>query len=233
MPVAGGELRRDEALACVRDQGFEKDGLRRDQGHRVAAAASLKAPGGTSGDPVRGAVDGAVETGRIDKGLQQQQRMAEALRPVLNQTTRAKGEHPRAEILPVPSRKDQIAGVRADQVQAVVLDSEIPTDPAVTRGTFQGRRREAQQRDAVAPPPRRVSVHRLTDLRQRAEVVMRLHQALECRFLVRRHGRDDHFHDVHRRSPARLSPEVVLAQSPHCVQIPAHPYENRGLLPYL
>ena len=44
--------------------------------------------------PVRGTVDRALEPGWVDKGLQQQQRMAETGRPVTHDPTRAQTEKP-------------------------------------------------------------------------------------------------------------------------------------------
>ena len=54
-----------------------------------ALPVAAEASGAPDLDPVGSAVDGAPETGRIDEGLRQQQRMAEAGRPVAHQSARA------------------------------------------------------------------------------------------------------------------------------------------------
>lgn len=63
-------------------------------GERVSAAAVVGAPvaeaaGAPDFDPVRGEVDGAVEAGRVNERLDQQQRISETRRPATRQAARA------------------------------------------------------------------------------------------------------------------------------------------------
>ena len=55
----------------------------------VAAALAAEAAGAPDLDPVRGAVDGAVEAGWVDECFDEQQRVGEARRPVADQAARA------------------------------------------------------------------------------------------------------------------------------------------------
>ena len=48
--------------------------------------------------------------------------------------------------------QDQKAGIVGDQVQAVVLEAKVPTDPVVTGRTLPGRGAKAQQRKPLAAP---------------------------------------------------------------------------------
>ena len=56
----------------------------------------------------------------------------------------------------VMSGQDQEATVIGDQVQAIVLMTEIPTDPAVTSRTFPGRGGKAQQGQPLVAPSGRI-----------------------------------------------------------------------------
>ncbi|WP_020503254.1 HsdM family class I SAM-dependent methyltransferase [Lamprocystis purpurea] len=59
-----------------------------------------------------------------------------------------------------------------------------------------GTRREAQQRQPLALPGDDIP-QRVPDLRQRAQVVMGIHQGLEARLLGRGDGFDDDFAEIH------------------------------------
>lgn len=64
-------------------QRTDKDHLGRLRKRAITPATSAKALGGTQAQPVGRFVDGAWVTPRVDKGFQQQQRMTEALQPIL------------------------------------------------------------------------------------------------------------------------------------------------------
>ena len=75
------ERRAGQLLAHVPGKGIEKHAL---GGRQLAiSGAATPEPAAVSNRlPVRGTVDRALEPGWVDKGLQQQQRMAETGRPV-------------------------------------------------------------------------------------------------------------------------------------------------------
>ena len=87
------ERRAGQLLAHVPGKGIEKHAL---GGRQLAiSGAATPEPAAVSNRlPVRGTVDRALEPGWVDKGLQQQQRMAETGRPVTHDPTRAQTEKP-------------------------------------------------------------------------------------------------------------------------------------------
>ena len=174
--VGGVERGAGQARPRVGNEGSDEDQLGRGRDGAVAAAHAAEAARAPDAGPVRGAVHRAAEARRVDEGLQQQQRMAEARRPVRRQAAPAQRQHPRAQVRHAPARQDQEAAVVGEQVLAVVLGAEVPADPAVAGAALQRRRREAGQRHPLAAPTRAVP-QRLADLRQRAQVVVRPHQA--------------------------------------------------------
>ena len=90
----------------------------------------------------------------------------------------------------MPARKNQETRVGRDQMKPVVLDAEIPADPAIPCATFERRRGKAQQRHGLRTPPCPIP-DRLTDLWQSPKIMMSLHQAPERRFVVRRNRLHD------------------------------------------
>ena len=140
----------------------------------VAVARAPIALGQPQLDPIGRAIHGARETPRVDKGLEQKERVAEALLPVAHHPAFGEREHPRADIGPVPVRQDQETTIVGNQLQAVILGAKVPTDPAVTHPTFKGRRRETQLGYPLIPPGRDIP-DRLADLREIPEIVMRRH----------------------------------------------------------
>ena len=119
--------------------------------------------------------------------------MTETHRPVPDHPARAQRQHPRAEVARGAGQEEE-ARVVGDQMQAGELHPIVPANPAVTRTALQRRRREHHQRQ---PPPSMVRdiAHRLAHPRHRAEVVVRLHQVAETRFVVRRHDVDGHLRE--------------------------------------
>ena len=83
--VDGVEYGLRQPRSGVRTQGTREDELRGCGGGAVAAVDAAVTARVPEAQPVRCAVDGAAEAGRVDEGLQQQQRMAEAYRPVRDQ----------------------------------------------------------------------------------------------------------------------------------------------------
>lgn len=94
--------------------------------------------------------------------------------------------------------QDQKATIVGDQVRPIVWMAKIPTDPGVARGTLPGRGREAQQRQPLAVPGGDIP-QSVPDLRQRAQVVMGLHQRLEALLLGRGDGLEDDLAKVNAR----------------------------------
>ena len=190
MSVGGQQRRAPQTRPRVGNQGTDKDQLRCVRRLAVTAAHAPVAAGAPEAPPVRGAVDRAGEARRIDERLQQHQRMAEARRPVRGQAPLAQPQQPRGQVGPMPPRQDEKTGVVRHQVQPVVLRAKIPTDPAVAHAALQRRRRKNHQPHPLAPPAPHVPL-RLADLRQRPQVVVRLHQAPETPFLRALHRLDN------------------------------------------
>ena len=173
--VDGVERGPGQARPRVGDQGADENQLRRGRGGAVAAAHAAEAARAPDAGPVRRAVH----------------RAAEARRPVRRQPPFAQRQHPRAQVRRAPARQDQEAAVVGEQVLAVVLRAEVPADPAVARAALQRRRREADQRHPRAAPARGVP-QRLADLRQRPQIVVRLHQLPVAPFVPGRHRLHGH-----------------------------------------
>ena len=190
---SAGRVSRARASAA---RGRTKTSLGSAVRRAVAAADAAEAARAADAGPVRGAVGGAAEARRIDEGLQQQQRMAEARRPVGGRAPRAQRQHARRQVRRARPRQHQEAAVVGEQVLAVVLDAEVPADPAVAGGALQRRRREAGQRQPLAAQVRRVP-HRLADLRQRPEVVVRRHQPLVAALVAGFHRLHGHLAQLH------------------------------------
>ena len=207
--VDGMQRGARQALTRVGKQGPDEDQLRRGRGGAVAAAHAPEAARAPDAGPVRGAVHRAAEACRIDEGLQQHKRVAEARRPVRRQPPFAQRQHPRAQVRQAPAGQDQEAAVVGEQVLAVVLRAEVPADPAVAGAALQRRRREADQRHPVAAPARGIP-QRLADLRQRAQVVVRRHQALVAPFVLGRHRLDDHLAQRHAAPRLRVNLAAFL-----------------------
>ena len=171
----------------------------------VAPALAAKAAGPSDLDPVRGSVDGAVETRRVDEGLDEQQRMAEAHRPITHETARAQRQHSRAEVAR-SAGQEQEPGVVGEQMQPVKLHTVVPANPAVARRALQRRCREHHQRQPLAAMMSDIA-HRLAHPRQRTEVVVRVHQLPKPSLLVRRDNVDPNFRENHHHvhAPTRAS----------------------------
>jgi hypothetical protein len=76
--ILGVEDGRRQACLGLGVQGADEDALGRTGRHAVARARTAKTAGVSHVVPIGGAVDRAVEVSRIDEGLQQQRRVAEA-----------------------------------------------------------------------------------------------------------------------------------------------------------
>jgi len=206
----------------LRVQGAEKDAL---GGGRLGAVAGAGAPiaaGLAHITPVGGVVDRAVKTPRIDEGLQQQQRVTEMRLPVAHQAALAQGQHPGGEVRDVVLGQDQKSAVVGDQVQAVVLVAEIPSDPGVTRRALPGRRGEARQGQPL-PVPGGDIPQGVADLRQRPEVVTGCHQGLEAVLLIRSNGLKDDLSEVQAPGLGQGMLSAVIPSLPGVVR-------NRGQL---
>jgi len=172
--ILGFEYRTRQAGLGMGVQGADKDALGRARRNAVAASGAPIAAGVAHIAPVGGAVEGAVKALRIDEGLQQQQRVTEALRPIPHQAPFAQGQHPRGEVRDVVLGQDQKPTVVGDQVQAVVLVAEIPADPGVARRALPGSGGKTHQGQPLTVPGGDIP-QGVADLRQRPEVVMGRH----------------------------------------------------------
>lgn len=212
--VAVDEIERGprQARPGARVQGAREDELRDRGGDAVAAAHTPEAARSPQAQPIRGALDRATEAGRIDKGLHQQHRMAEALRPVPDQAPPAPRQHPRGQVGTMPAGQDQKAAVVGRQLQPAGAQPQVPADPDVARPALQRRRGKTDRRHPNAPPARRVSQH-LADLRQRAQIMMRPHQAPVSALLGRRNRLDEHLAQVH-PAPRRRVKSAPFAPHP-------------------
>jgi hypothetical protein len=75
--------------------------------------------------------------------------------------------------------KDEEAAVVGDQVEAIILVTEIPADPGIPRGARPCGGGEAQLGHPLAMPGGDIP-QGMANLWQRPQVVMRLHQRLEA-----------------------------------------------------
>ena len=142
---------------------------------RVARARATKALGQPQARPVRGTVDGSLKTRRVDKGLQQEQPLAETIRPIRDDALLAQRKHLRTQIGAVPVGQNQKSAVVGDQPQTIILMPEIPANPAVTNPTFPRRSRKTEQRGPIFAAGRDVP-ERVADLGQIAQIVVLRHQ---------------------------------------------------------
>ena len=138
---------------------------------RVARTRATKALGQPQARPVRGTVDGSLKTRRVDKGLQQEQPLAETIRPIRDDALLAQRKHLRTQICAVPVGQNQKPAIVGDQSQAIILMPEIPADPAVTNPTFPRRSRKTEQRGPIFAAGRDVP-ERVADLGQIAQIVV-------------------------------------------------------------
>lgn len=102
------------------------------------------------------------------------------------------------------------SAIIGNQMQAVVLVTEIPADPAVPGRALQGRSGKAQQGQPLAAPGGDIP-QGMTDLRQRPQVVMGLHHRLKARLFGGR---------------CRLQNDLVKIQAPD-----SRPLAARGFIP--
>ena len=113
--VDGIERGPRQARPRVGNQGPDEHQLGPARRGAVASAHAPEAARAADAGPVRGAAHRAAVARRVDERLQQQQRMAEALRPVRRQAPLAQRQHPRTRIRRPP--QDQEPAVVRDQVQ--------------------------------------------------------------------------------------------------------------------
>src|SRR3972149_11228537 len=83
---------------------------------------------------------------------------------------------------PVPLGQDQEAAVVGDQLEPTILGAKVPAYPPITHAALERRRGDTQLCHPLVAPSRDVP-HRLTDLRQPAQIVMLRHLLLIAHFL--------------------------------------------------
>ena len=106
---------------------------------RIAGTGAAVAAGEAQFQPVGGPEDTPVKAAGINKGLQEPERMAEALLPVGRNAALHQRQHPRAEVGSAPFRENQEPAVVGKQRQAVVLGTEVPANLAIPRRALQRR----------------------------------------------------------------------------------------------
>ncbi len=181
-----------ETLTGVGDQGAQPHplgrlGLVAVTGPRAAIAARL-----AHLQPVGRAIAGATEEPRINKGLQQPQRVAEARLPIRRDPALTQPEHARGQIRPPSFRQDEKAAIVGNQMQAILLVTPVPADPTIAGRAFSDRGADHQQCQPL-PLPGGDTPERVADLRHRTQVMMHVEQRAETRILV---NRDRSQHDV-------------------------------------
>ncbi len=123
-------VRVGELALRVAAQGANKDPLG-GAGFRAVAFSGASIPLGQAQlPPVGGPIHTPMEAPGINKGLQQQQRMAEADRPIGHDPAFGQRQDPRANIRPVPVGQDQETAVVGDQLEVAILGAKVPADPA-------------------------------------------------------------------------------------------------------
>ena len=195
--------------------------LRRRAG-AVATTPTPEAAGETEGQPTRRPVHRATESLRVHERLQQQQPVTETHRPLPHHPARAQPQHPRAQVrTPKPRRQQHKPGVVRHQVQPPVLPAKVPPNPLIARSAFERRRREHHQGQPLTAPMGDVP-NTLSDLRRRAQVVMRLHQRPETRLLVHRDRGHLHLAQLHRsNAPLVVVPMTTNRSAAHLIREPA------------
>ena len=114
-----------------------------------------------------------MESPRIYEGLQQHHRMAETLLPVGEQPLLAQGQDSRSQIGNMILRKDQETAVIGQQVQAIILMAQVPSDPLIPCCTLPGWGGKAQKSDPFVMPGGKIP-ESFADLGQETQVMMLL-----------------------------------------------------------
>ena len=115
--------------------------------------------------------------------------------------------------------QEQQPGVVRDQMKPSILGAEVPAHPGVTRPALQ---RRAENTASATPHtvPGAPIPHRLPDLGQGAQIMMRLHQGTEPSFLFRTDTTDNHvgqIHPVGLRAPPVHADHVIKQRPPQRV----------------
>jgi hypothetical protein len=103
--------------------------------------------------------------------------MAEGLLPVPSQPALAQRQNPGGQIWDMVLGQDQETAVVDYQLKAVIVMAEVPTDPLIPWGTLQCRSGKTQKGYPLVSPGGDVPKG-FSDLWQRAQVMMLLHQFL-------------------------------------------------------
>ena len=158
------------------------------------------------------------ESGRVDKGFQQQHAMTESRLPIAGQTPLAQRQNPRPQIAH-RLRQDEKAAVVDHQLQAAIALTEVPADPAIPPRALEGGGGKAQQRYPFLPPGGDIP-ERFADLRQSPQVVVLLHQFLIPGLIA---GQNRPHHDltqVQARLPRRSTPQTFYVLQPGAYNTP-------------
>src|SRR4030042_4349423 len=102
----------------------------------------------------------------------------------------------------MPVGQDEKAAVIDDQLQAVILMAQVPTDPAIPCSALQGRGGKAQKGYPLIAPGGNVP-EGFANLRQRTQVMMLLHQFLVTLLFEWTNGADKNLPQVQGSYPQR------------------------------
>ena len=95
----------------------------------------------------------------------------------------------------MPLGQDEKTTVIDNQLQAVLLMAQVPTNPAIPGSALQGRRGKTQEGYPLIAPSRDIP-ERLADLGQRTQVMMLLHQFLVTLLFHWKNGPDKNLPQV-------------------------------------
>lgn len=98
----------------------------------VSLSVTAEATGFADTNPVGRPINRSVEARRIDKGLKDQNGMAEIRNGILNDPLLTEGQDARTKVWNVPVWKNQKARVVGNVLESIVLVAIRPTDPEVS-----------------------------------------------------------------------------------------------------
>ena len=147
-------------------------------------------------DPVCSPVHRSPKSCGIDKGLEEQYWMAETLLPVTKEPSFTQREHTGTQIRNMPVGQNTKTAVVHHQLQAIILMPEAPSDPAIPGCALQCLSGKGDKSHPFTTPGSYVPKS-LSYFRERAQVVVRFHQALILLFFGWPHRPENNFLHVH------------------------------------
>ena len=95
----------------------------------------------------------------------------------------------------MPVGQDEKAAIIDDQLEAVILKAQVPSDPTIPCSIFQSRGGKAQKGYSLIAPEGNVP-EGFADLRQGTQVMMLLHQSLVTLFFERTNKPDENLSQI-------------------------------------